>query len=202
MSVEEAVEVAAEIGYPVVLRPAYTLGGTGGGFADNEEQPARDDAPRPVPFARTSGARREEHQGIQGDRVRGDARSQRHGHQHLLHGEHRPRGRPYGRLDRRGAVPDAHQQGVPDAARQRPEDHPRVEDRRRLQRAVRTRPPVIQILPDRGESPCVALLGPRIEGQRLSDRARYGQGGRGSHPRRDHAGQYARRPSSRRSTTS
>ncbi len=38
MSVEEAVEVAAEIGYPVVLRPAYTLGGTGGGFADNEEK--------------------------------------------------------------------------------------------------------------------------------------------------------------------
>lgn len=38
MSVEEAVGVAAQIGYPVVLRPAYTLGGTGGGFADNEEQ--------------------------------------------------------------------------------------------------------------------------------------------------------------------
>lgn len=38
MSVEEAVEVAAQIGYPVVLRPAYTLGGTGGGFVDNEEQ--------------------------------------------------------------------------------------------------------------------------------------------------------------------
>ena len=37
MSVEEAVEVAAQIGYPVVLRPAYTLGGTGGGFVDNEE---------------------------------------------------------------------------------------------------------------------------------------------------------------------
>ena len=31
-------EVAAQIGYPVVLRPAYTLGGTGGGFVDNEEQ--------------------------------------------------------------------------------------------------------------------------------------------------------------------
>ena len=38
MSVEEAVEVAAEIGYPVVLRPAYTLGGTGGGFADDEAE--------------------------------------------------------------------------------------------------------------------------------------------------------------------
>ena len=35
---EEAKEAAARIGYPVVLRPAFTLGGTGGGFADNEEE--------------------------------------------------------------------------------------------------------------------------------------------------------------------
>lgn len=32
-SVEEAIEAADRIGYPVVLRPAFTLGGTGGGFA-------------------------------------------------------------------------------------------------------------------------------------------------------------------------
>ena len=31
-------QAAEEIGYPVVLRPAFTLGGTGGGFADNEEE--------------------------------------------------------------------------------------------------------------------------------------------------------------------
>ena len=37
-SMEEAVKAANEIGYPVVLRPAFTLGGTGGGFADNEEE--------------------------------------------------------------------------------------------------------------------------------------------------------------------
>lgn len=37
-SVDEAVGIAASIGYPVVLRPAFTLGGTGGGFADDEEQ--------------------------------------------------------------------------------------------------------------------------------------------------------------------
>lgn len=37
-SIEEAVAAAAEIGYPVVLRPAFTLGGTGGGFADNEHE--------------------------------------------------------------------------------------------------------------------------------------------------------------------
>ncbi|MBO5502898.1 MAG: carbamoyl-phosphate synthase large subunit [Lachnospiraceae bacterium] len=35
-SLEEGLEVASQIGYPVVLRPAFTLGGTGGGFADDE----------------------------------------------------------------------------------------------------------------------------------------------------------------------
>ncbi|NLW70382.1 MAG: carbamoyl-phosphate synthase large subunit [Eubacteriaceae bacterium] len=35
---EQALAAAREIGYPVVLRPAFTLGGTGGGFADNDEQ--------------------------------------------------------------------------------------------------------------------------------------------------------------------
>lgn len=37
-SVPEAIEAAKEIGYPVVLRPAFTLGGTGGGFANNETE--------------------------------------------------------------------------------------------------------------------------------------------------------------------
>ncbi len=37
-TVEEAVEIARKIGYPVVIRPAYTLGGTGGGFAEDEEE--------------------------------------------------------------------------------------------------------------------------------------------------------------------
>ena len=37
-TLEEAVKAAADIGYPVVLRPAFTLGGTGGGFAYNEDE--------------------------------------------------------------------------------------------------------------------------------------------------------------------
>ena len=37
-SIDEAVKAAEDIGYPVILRPAFTLGGTGGGFANNEEE--------------------------------------------------------------------------------------------------------------------------------------------------------------------
>ena len=36
--VQSAVDFAGEIGYPVIVRPAFTLGGAGGGIADNEEQ--------------------------------------------------------------------------------------------------------------------------------------------------------------------
>lgn len=36
-TVEEAVDFAGEIGYPIIVRPAYTLGGTGGGICDDEE---------------------------------------------------------------------------------------------------------------------------------------------------------------------
>ena len=37
-SVDEAEKIAEELGYPVVIRPAYTLGGTGGGFVYNVEE--------------------------------------------------------------------------------------------------------------------------------------------------------------------
>ncbi|MGN1084152.1 MAG: carbamoyl-phosphate synthase large subunit, partial [Lachnospiraceae bacterium] len=37
-SMEEGLAAVEQMGYPVVLRPAFTLGGTGGGFADNEKE--------------------------------------------------------------------------------------------------------------------------------------------------------------------
>ena len=37
-SVEEALAIADELGYPVVLRPAYTMGGAGGGLVYNKEE--------------------------------------------------------------------------------------------------------------------------------------------------------------------
>ncbi|MBR1858680.1 MAG: carbamoyl-phosphate synthase large subunit, partial [Selenomonadaceae bacterium] len=36
--VHAAIDFANEIGYPIIVRPAYTLGGTGGGIAENEEE--------------------------------------------------------------------------------------------------------------------------------------------------------------------
>lgn len=37
-SADQGLKIAEKIGYPVVLRPAFTLGGTGGGFAENREE--------------------------------------------------------------------------------------------------------------------------------------------------------------------
>ena len=37
-TVEDALEFAEEITYPVIIRPAFTLGGTGGGIVDNREE--------------------------------------------------------------------------------------------------------------------------------------------------------------------
>ena len=37
-SIDEGLKIAKDIGYPVVLRPAFTLGGTGGGFAETQEE--------------------------------------------------------------------------------------------------------------------------------------------------------------------
>lgn len=37
-SVEEGLEFAMNVGYPLILRPAYTLGGSGGGIAENESE--------------------------------------------------------------------------------------------------------------------------------------------------------------------
>ncbi len=37
-TIDEAIEAVGKIGYPVIVRPAFTLGGTGGGVAHNEEE--------------------------------------------------------------------------------------------------------------------------------------------------------------------
>ena len=115
-SLGEARLVADILGLPLVVRPAYTLGGTGGGIARTPEQleqiagertggqPDQPGAPRAVPPR------------LERDRVRGHARRRRQLHHRLQHGEPRPDGRAHRRQHRRRAQPDAERQGVPDAA--------------------------------------------------------------------------------------
>lgn len=38
VTVAEALEFAHEIGYPVIVRPAFTMGGTGGGMCHNDDE--------------------------------------------------------------------------------------------------------------------------------------------------------------------
>ena len=105
-SVDEAVEIAAELGYPCVLRPAYTMGGTGGGLVYNVEElktiVARGLAASPV------------HEVLVEESILGweelelevvrDAKGQKI--DRLLHREHRPPGRAHRRLVLR--CPHAH----------------------------------------------------------------------------------------------
>ncbi len=37
-TIDDSIRIANQIGYPIIVRPAFTLGGTGGGFADNDEE--------------------------------------------------------------------------------------------------------------------------------------------------------------------
>ena len=72
-NVEDGLAFANEIGYPVVLRPAYTLGGSGGGIARNSGAAGGNSGKRSAPFPCGTGSGRALHRGLEGNRVRGDA---------------------------------------------------------------------------------------------------------------------------------
>ena len=90
-SVEEAVAIAGEIGYPVVLRPAYTMGGSGGGLVYNVEE-LKTVCERGLSASLVHQVLVEESvigwEELELEVVRDEK----------LHREHRPDGRPHGRL--------------------------------------------------------------------------------------------------------
>ena len=73
-SLEDAYRIMDDIGLPLVIRPAYTLGGTGGGIANTVEEFDQIVSGGLAASPDHPGARREVAGRLEGDRVRGDAR--------------------------------------------------------------------------------------------------------------------------------
>ena len=168
-SMEEALQVQAMVGFPTIIRPSFTLGGTGGGIAYNREEfiaiveRGLDACPTNEVLIEESRDRLE--------RIRdgGGARPQGQLHHRLLDRKLRSDGRAHRRLDHRRAGADADRQGIPDHARRL--DRVPARDRRRhrrLERAVRDQSARRAHGHHRDESARVAFLGARLEGDRVS----------------------------------
>ena len=114
-SMEEALAIQAEIGFPIVIRPSFTLGGSGGGIAYNREEFEADRRARPRRLADQRGAARGVGARLEGIRDGGRPRPQRQLHHRLLDREPRSDGRAHRRLDHRRAGADADRQGIPAA---------------------------------------------------------------------------------------
>ena len=104
-------------------------------------------------------------------RARGDARPRGQRRDRLLDREHRPDGRPHGRQRHRRAAADAHRPPLPGAARPGARGDPRGRRRDgRLEHPVRGQPGDRRDRRDRDEPARLALVGARLQGDRLPDR--------------------------------
>ncbi len=83
-SMEEALQVQAAIGFPVIIRPSFTLGGTGGGIAYNKDEFTDHLRARAGCLAHARIADRGIHHRLEGIRDGGGARPQGQLHHHLL----------------------------------------------------------------------------------------------------------------------
>ena len=90
----DARRAAAELGYPVIVRAAYALGGLGSGFCDNEEEL---DVLVEKPSLSLLKCWWKKFEGMERSRIRGGARPFRQLYHGLQHGEFRPVGYPYRR---------------------------------------------------------------------------------------------------------
>ena len=122
-TLEEASRIAEEIGYPVIIRPAYTLGGSGGGIASTPEELAviAHNGLTLSPIHQIlverciSGWKEIEFETIRDGAGKRDCR--------VLHGEFRPGGHSHRRLHCGGSGPDPGGQGISDASQRGPGHH-------------------------------------------------------------------------------
>ena len=200
-----SIDELAGVSLPAVVRPAFTLGGHGGGFAYTHEELSHAGRDRPAGEPDRPGAGRGVGARLGRVRARGRARQARQRRDRLLDREPRPDGRAHRRLGHGRAADDALRRGVPGAPRRGRRGDPRGRRRDgRLEHPVRARPRDRRAARDRDEPARVALLGAGVEGDRLPDRQGRREARRRLHARRDPERpdeDDARVASSRRSTT-
>ena len=121
-NLDDAVAFAEEVGFPIIIRPAYTLGGTGGGIAENMDD-FRYICGKGLKLSMINQVLLEQSVAVERNRIRSHAGRCRQLHHHM-HGKHRSRGSAHRRQHRRGPLPDTFQQGVPDAAQCLGKDNP------------------------------------------------------------------------------
>ena len=68
-TLEDALACADRIGYPVIVRPAFTMGGTGGGICETQQEADRDRHQRPASVTHPPDPRGKVHRGLERDRV-------------------------------------------------------------------------------------------------------------------------------------
>jgi hypothetical protein len=167
-SMEEALAVQSEIGFPTVIRPSFTLGGSGGGIAYNREEFEAIVA-RGLDASPTNEVLLEDRL----ERVRdgGGQGPERQLHHHLLHREPGPDGGAHGRFDHGGAGADAHGSRISAPARR--VDRRAAQDRRGhrgIQRAIRRESGRRPGSGHRDEPARFPLVGPGLEGHGIPDR--------------------------------
>ena len=180
-----------EIGLPCIVRPAFTLGGRGGGIARTHEELRAHRRARPGRVAHRPDPARPVGPRLGRVRARGHARPARQRGHRLLDRERRPDGRAHRRQRDRGAPADAHRPPLPAPARPGHRRHPRGRRRdRRLQRPVRRRPGERGDPRHRDEPARLALERAGLQGDRLPDRQDRRAPGRrlraGGDPQRHH----------------
>ena len=164
-NIEQARKAAAELGYPVIIRAAYALGGLGSGFCDNEEQLDRlaekafSFSPQVLVEKSLKGWKEIEYEVVR-DRYDNCIT--------VCNMENfDPPRHTYRREHRHSSVADADEQRVPQAARLVNQDNTPHWHRGRMQCAVCLRPPERGLPRHRGQRSPEPQLGPRLEGHGL-----------------------------------